>query len=81
MRGNVSVGGGGCQLMSTEFLIFFRSLNPTNSSKKKRRRMENNKNDYIGHVILIAIILRYVKDNRDGEMALCVKVSTSKPVA
>ena len=43
--------------------------------------MENNKNDYIGHVIIIAIILHYIKDNRDGEMALCVKVSTSKPVA
>lgn len=41
--------------------------------------MENGENDYIGHVIIIAIILRYDKDNRDGVMALCVKVSTSKP--
>lgn len=42
--------------------------------------MENN-NDYIGHVIIIAIILRHIQDNRDGEVALCVKVSTSTPVA
>lgn len=43
--------------------------------------MENNNNDYIGHVIIIAIILHHVKDNRDGEMAPCVEVSTSMPVA
>lgn len=43
--------------------------------------MENNNNDYIGLVIIIAIILHHIKDKGDGGMAPCVKVSTSMPVA